>query len=195
MYTHVYTVHTLLSIGSMWWLRLVGSLKLQVSFAEYRLFYRAILQKRPIILRSLLVAATPYVYTSPTQYMCIHVYIYWVCDVPMYTSIPLIPSNVYTQCAMYTYLCHILWPFYWACNVYTGYATYILMQCIHLHFILSRYIAYNVYIAYSVYTLHTQYKSHSIWHIAMYILSMQCLQYSGPSTEYTMYILSMQCIH
>ena len=30
------------------WPRLVGSLKLQVSFAEYSLFYRALLQKRPI---------------------------------------------------------------------------------------------------------------------------------------------------
>jgi len=44
----------------MRWLRLVGSLKLQVSFAEYSLFYRALLQKRPIILRSLLGIATPY---------------------------------------------------------------------------------------------------------------------------------------
>ena len=43
----------------MGWLRLVGSLKLQVSFAEYRLF-RALLQKRPTILRSLLVEASPY---------------------------------------------------------------------------------------------------------------------------------------
>ena len=41
------------------WLRSVGSLELQVSFAEYRLFYRALLQKRPIILRSLLIIATP----------------------------------------------------------------------------------------------------------------------------------------
>jgi len=32
----------------MGWLRLVGSLKLSISFAEYRLFYRALLQKRPI---------------------------------------------------------------------------------------------------------------------------------------------------
>ena len=40
------------------WLRLVGSLKLEVSFAEYRLFYRAVLQKRPIILRSQLIVAT-----------------------------------------------------------------------------------------------------------------------------------------
>jgi len=44
----------------MGWLRLVGSLKLQVSFAEYRLFYRSLLQKRPTLLRSLQVAATPY---------------------------------------------------------------------------------------------------------------------------------------
>jgi len=45
----------------MGWLRLVGSLKLCVSFAEYSFFYRALLQKRPMILRSLLILATPYV--------------------------------------------------------------------------------------------------------------------------------------
>ena len=39
---------------------MVGSLKLQVSFAEYSLFDRVHLHKRPIILRSLLVVATPY---------------------------------------------------------------------------------------------------------------------------------------
>jgi len=37
----------------------VGSIKLYVSFAEYGLFYRALLQKRPIILRRLLHVATP----------------------------------------------------------------------------------------------------------------------------------------
>ena len=47
---------------TMGWLRLVGSLKLQVSFAEYRLFYRALLQKRPLLLRSLLIVATPCLY-------------------------------------------------------------------------------------------------------------------------------------
>ena len=41
------------------WLRLVSSLKLLVSFAEYRLFSRDLLQKRPVILRSLLNVATP----------------------------------------------------------------------------------------------------------------------------------------
>jgi len=44
----------------MGWLRLVGSLKFQVSFAKepYKRDYT--LQKRPIILRSLLIVATPY---------------------------------------------------------------------------------------------------------------------------------------
>ena len=41
-------------LWGMEWLRLVGAIKLLVSFAEYCLFYRALLQKRPIILRSLL---------------------------------------------------------------------------------------------------------------------------------------------
>ena len=41
-------------------LQSVGSLKLQVSFAEYSLFYKSLLQKRTIILRSLLIVATPY---------------------------------------------------------------------------------------------------------------------------------------
>jgi len=44
----------------MGWLRLVGSLKSYVFFAKYRLFYRTLLQKRPMILRSLLTVATPY---------------------------------------------------------------------------------------------------------------------------------------
>ena len=44
---------------AMVWLQLVGSFKTWVSFPEYSLFYRSLLQKRPIILRSLLVVATP----------------------------------------------------------------------------------------------------------------------------------------
>jgi len=35
---------------------------IELSFAEYRLFYRALLQKRPMILRSLILVATPYQY-------------------------------------------------------------------------------------------------------------------------------------
>ena len=44
--------------GSMEWLRFVVSLKSYISFAKYRLFYRALLQKSPIIERSLLIVAT-----------------------------------------------------------------------------------------------------------------------------------------
>jgi len=50
----------------MGWLRLVGSLKLYVSFAEYCLFYRALLQKRPIILRSLLIVLQIFGSRDPT---------------------------------------------------------------------------------------------------------------------------------
>jgi len=46
--------------GAMGWLRLVGSIKLYVSFAVYRLFYRDLLQKRPMIFSILLTDATPY---------------------------------------------------------------------------------------------------------------------------------------
>ena len=54
-------------LATMGGLPLVGSLKLQVSFAEYRLFHRALLQKRLVILRRLLVVATPYMYYMHVQ--------------------------------------------------------------------------------------------------------------------------------
>jgi len=45
--------------GGMGWLRLVGSLKLWVSFAKEPYKRDCVLQKRPIILRSLIIVATP----------------------------------------------------------------------------------------------------------------------------------------
>jgi len=56
------TVYLTRGIGciDMGWLRLVGSLKLQVSFAKEPYKRDDILQKRPIILRSLLILATSY---------------------------------------------------------------------------------------------------------------------------------------
>ena len=50
-----------LAAEPMGWLRLVGSIKLQVSFAEYCLFYRSLLRKRPMILSILLNVAFPYI--------------------------------------------------------------------------------------------------------------------------------------
>ena len=52
--------------GTIGWLRLVGSLKLQVSFAKESYKRGDILQKRPIISRSLLIVATPY-WVIPVQ--------------------------------------------------------------------------------------------------------------------------------
>jgi len=44
----------------MGWFQLIGFLKLQVSFAKEPYKRDDILQKRPVILRSLLILATPY---------------------------------------------------------------------------------------------------------------------------------------
>ena len=60
-YSCTYFLPHLVSISHkrMGWLRLVGSLKLHVSFAKETYKRDYILQKRPIILRSLQVVATP----------------------------------------------------------------------------------------------------------------------------------------
>jgi len=42
-------------VGGLW---LVASSKIKISFAEYSLFYRALLQKKPIFEGSLLIVAT-----------------------------------------------------------------------------------------------------------------------------------------
>ena len=52
--------HTWIRKPHMGWLRLVGSIKVQVSFAKYSLFYRALLQKRLIILWILVTKASAY---------------------------------------------------------------------------------------------------------------------------------------
>jgi len=79
VYTHTNLPGSGEQSGSMGWLRLVGSIKLQVSFPEYSLFYRALLQKRPIIQSILLTVATPlHIWRQqqqgPTQ--ALHIYVY-----------------------------------------------------------------------------------------------------------------------
>jgi len=62
------------NVPSMGWLRLVGSLKLQVSFAKEPYKRDYVLQKRPIILRRLLIVATPYlqVHFNTRQHTATH---------------------------------------------------------------------------------------------------------------------------
>jgi len=58
---HALRKETLRMLGCrMGFLRLVGSFKLYVSFAERLLFNGGLFQKRPMILRSLLIVATPW---------------------------------------------------------------------------------------------------------------------------------------
>ena len=59
---HIKVRVSTLRAHTMGWLRLVGSLKSKVSFAKETYKRDDILQKRPIILRSLLIVATPYLY-------------------------------------------------------------------------------------------------------------------------------------
>jgi len=56
----------------MGWLWLVGSIKLQVSFAKEPCKRDYIPQKRLIILRSLLIIATPYPYTLSLTHTYMH---------------------------------------------------------------------------------------------------------------------------
>jgi len=57
--------------ATMGWLRLVGSLKLYVSFAKEPHKRDDILQKRPIFLRSLLIVATPCVSMNVCVCVCV----------------------------------------------------------------------------------------------------------------------------
>ena len=68
-----FVIMWLFSFVTVGWLRLAGSLKLEVSFAKEPYKRDCILQKRPIILRSLLIIATPYVYAC----VCVRVCVTW----------------------------------------------------------------------------------------------------------------------
>ena len=68
----------------MGWLRLIGSLKLQVSSAKEPYKRDYVLQKRPIISRSLLLVATPQLHfltpiSSGVVQMCVCTYVWCVC--------------------------------------------------------------------------------------------------------------------
>jgi len=110
----------------MGWLQLVGSIKLQVSFTEYSLFYKALLQKRQIILRSLLTKATPYTYLSILIFLYISFYCYLstlICLCVLfesYTSILNCPySSISTSLCLriFRFLSFFTYPFFF--SVYT----------------------------------------------------------------------------
>jgi len=96
-------------VKTMGWLRLVGSLKLWVSVAKEPYKRDSILQKRPIILRSLLIVATPYVtvchdyVTSSGVTVCHNLIICW--------------HNVTRLCVTHWHIVNIIT--YWFCDMAT----------------------------------------------------------------------------
>ena len=80
----------------MGWLRLVGSLRLRVSFAKEPYSTDDILRKKPIILSILLIVATPYISNCVYTHIFISLYIY-VC---MYHDTYM---NVYIHIYLYQY--------------------------------------------------------------------------------------------
>ena len=68
-------IHNYLHLSPMGWLRLVGSLKLYAFFAREPYKGTSILQKRPTMLRSLPIVATPYtdIYIYTHVQMCVYV--------------------------------------------------------------------------------------------------------------------------
>jgi len=68
------------AVYTMGWLWLVGSIKLQVSFAKETYKRDNVLQKRPIILSILLTVATPYLVAGRIVYVRVAVHIVRVCE-------------------------------------------------------------------------------------------------------------------
>ena len=120
----------------------VGALKWQVSFAEYRLFYRAFLQKRPVILRSNILHSILH-----TRILDMYIFIFmcvWVC---VYISI-------------YIYIClictciHIYWMLIanqkvgWLCpaNQSFGYVNIHICMCVHVYVCVYMYLYMCIYV-------------------------------------------------
>jgi len=91
-------IYTSLRVN-MGWLRLVGSLKLWVSFVKEPYKRDYVLQKRPIILRSLIIVATPYVYPHTCVSKYIHVYAY------IYIGMIYIYVNIWWISCTHTFIC------------------------------------------------------------------------------------------
>jgi len=116
----------------MGWLRLVGSLNLHVSFAKYRLFYKALLQKRPMILRSLLIVATRYHISRSVFFLCFKIRR---------------PRNSCTNIHAYTCACIHTYIYVCVC-IYVH--VYVCVN-VYVHVYVSVYIYVPVYVCVDVY--------------------------------------------
>jgi len=121
----------LVHMCSMGWLRLLGSIKLKVSFAKETYKRDYILQKRPIVLSILLTVATRYhwmpdvtivcMYVWMYSYMNTHVLIYALTYAPIYIYIYSITECLMCACM---YECSHIWMY----------------MCVYMHLYMHLYI-------------------------------------------------------
>jgi len=118
----------------MGWLRLVGSLKLQVCFAKEPYKRDNILQKRPMISRSLLIEATPYTYMYTNMYVYKH-----IPDISMKHDICIhICIRIYV---LYIYICLYVYVYIHIYIIYIHVYTYMkCIICIHIYTYIHIYI-------------------------------------------------------
>jgi len=144
----------------MGWLRFVGSFKLEFSFAEYSLLDRALLQKKLIILRSLLIVATlphrwymgraetvSFVKMSYVTFMrkpC-HTYAWIMAHMYIY-DIYMIDIHMYTYVHMYISI-HVYVHIYTCVCIYIHIHTYTYIYiCIHICTYICTYIYIYIYV-------------------------------------------------
>jgi len=97
----------------MGWLRLVCSSNLQVSFAEYSLFYKALLQKRPVIVMTLRVVATPY--RSVRRFHLwnrVFIFVYWRIHICGMTC-PYVCTDVFIFVQWRIHMCVLMYSYLW----------------------------------------------------------------------------------
>jgi len=146
---------------NMGWLRLVGSFQLYVCFAEICIFYRALLQKRPVILRRLLIVATPYHFPSWSRPILgsFQLYVSFAEYCIFYRALLQKRPVIYDICTMYLHdtrmyvecdICITLHTFV-SLYIHLYHFTYI---CINLNTFVSLYI-HLYHFTYICITLHT----------------------------------------
>jgi len=102
----MFCLHVLCDID-MGWLRSVGSIKLWVSFAQYCLFYRSLLQKRPIILSVLLTVGTPYVVMGLAMFVreCVQHIIPWYLVTQCWSLVRYTWYSITNMCGTSIHIC------------------------------------------------------------------------------------------
>jgi len=114
----------------MGWLRLVGSLKVQVSFAKEPYKSDGILQKRHLISRSLLIVATPYQQQRPHTYTHIHRH-----DTHTHTSTDMCVAVCCSALQCVAVRCSVLQRVaacWWRHHAHTHTSTNIILICEHI---------------------------------------------------------------